>query len=243
VHGHDRRSFDCDAPVLTVSSESGVVVLAAATTSLPAGLDQEALLRELEPLARSGQIFFLVTADPVRYRIDVLVNEALATGLDRELEPLGGAFRLEAADGRVVLIGWDKSGEPREAGSIAVSPGVHLLSVYGRRPFDSKRHSEDLATLLGADARFMQVVDRVGVIGCLPMVLVAISILLARWRWLWHLVPVLAVSWLPYLVLKRGRRYRRAEKLVSDAEKVRPHYVVSLAPTQQEGLRGGYVRV
>ena len=46
-----------------------------------------------------------------------------------------------------------------------------------------------------------------------------------------------------YLVLKRGRRYRRAEKLVSDAEKVRPHYVVSLAPTQQEGLRGGYVRV
>jgi len=97
--------------------------------------------------------------------------------------------------------------------------------------------------LLGADARFMQVVDRVGVIGCLPMVLVAISILLARWRWLWYLVPVLAVSWLPCLVLKRGRRYRRAEKLVSDAEKVRPHYVVSLAPTQQEGLRGGYVRV
>src|SRR5262245_53700827 len=229
--------------MLTVPSESGIVVLASASTSLPTGLDQEALLRELEPLARSGQIFFLVTDDPIRYRIDVLVNEAFPTGLDRELEPLGGAFRLEATDGRVAVIGWQKSGEPLEAGSVAVSPGAYLLSLYGRRPFDSKRYSEDMTALLDADAKFMQVVDRLGLIGCLPMVLVAISILLARWRWLWYLAPILAVSWLPYLILKLGRRYRRAEKLASDAEKARPHYVISLAPTRQHDLRGGYVRV
>ena len=229
--------------MLTVSSESGIVVLGPATTSLPAGLDQEALLRVLEPLARSGQIFYLVTDDPVRYRIDVLVNEALPSELGRELEPLGGAFRLEGASGRVALIGWDKSGEPGEAGSVAVSPGVYLLTVFGRRPFDSKRYTEETTARLGADAKFMQRVDRLGLIGCLPMVLVAISILLARWRWLWYLVPLLAVSWLPHVVLKLGGRYRRAEKVMSDAEKARPHYVISLEPTQQEGLRGGYVRV
>lgn len=229
--------------MLTVSSECGIVVLSPATTSLPAGLDQEALLGELGPLARSGQIFFLVTDDPSRYRIEVLVNEALPARLDREFEPLGGSFRLEAASEKVVLIGWDKSGAPREAGSVAVAPGVYLLSVSGRRPFDGKRYSEDMTTLLGADAKFMQVVDRLGLIGCLPMVLVAISILLARWRWLWYLVPILAVSCLPYLILKLGRRYRRAAKLVSDTEKARPHYVVSLAPTQQHDLRGGYMRV
>src|SRR6267142_1225556 len=149
-----------------VVSESGVVVVGDARAALPSGLDQEILLQQLEPLARSGQIFFLVTDDPVRYRIDVMANETLPPGLDREFEPLGGAFRLAA-----------------------------------------------------------------------------ICVLAARWRWLWYLVPLLAVSWLPYLVLKFGRRYRRAERRVSDAELARPHYVISLVPTQQEELHGGYVRV
>jgi hypothetical protein len=228
---------------IEVSSESGVVALGSTTAALPAGLDQENLLRQLEPLARSAEIFFLLTDDPVKYRLDVLVDEALPSGLDREFEPLGGAFRIEAPSGRVALIGWDSSGQPREAGSASVSPGAHLLSVFARRPFDGKRHAEDMAKVLGADAKFMHRVDRLGVIGCLPLVLVGICVLARRWRWLWYLVPLLVLSYLPWVVLKRGRRYRSAEKRVADAELARPHFVISLAPTRQEDLRGGYVRV
>jgi hypothetical protein len=228
---------------IEVSSESGVVALGQATLGLPAGLDQEVLLRQLEQRARSADIFFLVTDDPVKYRIDVMVNETLPPELEREFEPLGGAFRLEAPHGRVALIGWDKTGTPREAGSVSVSPGAHLLSVFTRRPFEGKRHAEDMAKLLGADAKFMQMVDRLGLIGCLPLILVALCVFAARWRWLWYLVPLLAVSWLPYLVLKRGRRYRSAEGRVSAAEVARPHYVIGLTATRQEDLQGGYVRV
>jgi len=183
---------------IEVPSESGVVVLADATAGLPAGLDQEALLRQLEPLARSARIFFLLTDDPAKYRIDVIANETLPAGLDRDFEPLGGAFRLETPNGRVALIGWNKNGEPREVGSISASPGAHQLSVFTRRPFDAKRHAQDMANLLGADSKFVQMVDRLGLIGCLPLVLIAICLLAARWRWLWYLVPLLAVSWLPY---------------------------------------------
>jgi len=141
---------------IEVSSESGVVTLGDATVALPAGLEQDILLRQLEPRARSAQVFFLMTDDPVKYRIEVLANEPLPSGLDREFESLGGAFRLEAPNERVALIGWDKSGQPREAGSVSVNPGAYLLSVFGRRPFDGKRHAEDMAKLLGADAKFMQ---------------------------------------------------------------------------------------
>ena len=227
---------------IEVFSESGVVALGDAAVALPSGLEQETLLRGLEPLAHSARIFFFVTDDPVKYRIDVLANDALPSGLDRDFEPLGGAFRLEAPNGSVALIGWDKVGEPREAGSVSVTPGAHVLSTFARRPFDGRRHAEDMASLLGADAKFMQVVDRFGLVGCLPMVLVALSVLAGRWRWLWYLLPLLGVSWLPYLILKYGRRYRHAEKRVSDAELARPHYVISLVPTRQEGLPGGYVR-
>ncbi len=228
---------------IEVFSESGVVALAGPTAALPAGLDQDSLLRQLEPLANSARIFFLVTDAPVRYRIDVLTNEPLASGLARDFEPLGGAFRLEAPEGRIALSGWDKAGEPREAGSVSLTPGAHLLSVFARRPFDGRRHAEDMAKLLGDDARFMHVVDRLGLVGCLPMILVAVSVLIARWRWLWYLIPLLAVSWLPYLTLKCSGRYRRAKRRASEAELARPHYVISLAPTRQEDLRGGYVGV
>jgi hypothetical protein len=43
---------------IEVSSESGVVTLGDATVALPAGLEQDILLRQLEPLARSAQVFF-----------------------------------------------------------------------------------------------------------------------------------------------------------------------------------------
>jgi len=56
---------------IEVSSESGVVTLGDATVALPAGLEQDILLRQLEPLARSAQVFFLMTDDPVKYRIEV----------------------------------------------------------------------------------------------------------------------------------------------------------------------------
>jgi hypothetical protein len=145
---------------IEVPSESGVVAVAHAAAGLPSGLDQAALLQQLEPLARSAQIFFLVTDDPVKYRIDVTASETLAPGLEREFEPLGGAFRLEAPADSLALIGWNKTGEPREAGRVSVSPGSHRLSVFTRRPFDGKRYAEDMANLLGADARFVQTVDR-----------------------------------------------------------------------------------
>src|SRR5499427_7359583 len=113
------RAGDMSARI-EVSSESGVVALAGpAAAAFPAGLDQESLLRQLEPLAHSAELFFLVTDDPVRYRIDVIGNEPLPPGLERDFEALGGAFRLEAPSRRVVLIGWDKAGEPREAGGVS----------------------------------------------------------------------------------------------------------------------------
>ena len=56
-------------------------------------------------------------------------------------------------------------------------------------------------------------------------------------------MPLLVVSWLPDLILKRSQRYRSAAARVASAEQARPHFVISLAPTQRGELQGGYVRV
>ena len=82
-----------------------------------------------------------------------------------------------------------------------------------------------------------------GYIGALALASAVVAVSVVATSGLWYLVPLLAVSWLPYVILKYSRRYRRAERRASEAELARPHYVISLAPTRQDELRGGYVRV
>ena len=228
---------------IEVASEVGVVAVGDFQTALPAGLDQDGLLQQLEPLARAGKLFYLLTDDPVRYRMDLLAGESPPASLDREFEALGGVFRLDVPSGRVAVSGWDKAGKAGEAGGLALSPGTQLLSVLTRRPFDGARHVKDMSALLGAEWTFMQRVNKLGLVGCLPMVLTAVCILARKWDWLWYLVPLLAVSWLPYFVLKRGHRYKTAERRSLEQENARPHYVLRLTPTQDGGVSGGFLRV
>jgi len=228
---------------IEVASEAGIVTIGDSLAALPDGLDQDVLLRHLEPLALAGRVFFLVADDPVRSRIALFAEESPPASFARDFEALGGTFRLDVPSGTIALSGWDKAGQAAAAGETGVTPGSHLLTVLTRRPFDGARHAEDMSELLGAEWRFKQTVDRLGVVGCLPTVLTALCVLAARWNWLWPALVLLAVSWLPYIVLKHTRRYREAERRAADHERARPHFVVSLTPTHEDGLSGGFLRI
>jgi len=102
---------------------------------------------------------------------------------------------------------------------------------------------KDMRAMLGADWTYMERVNRLGLVGCLPLLLTAIIVLAQQWRWLWYVLPLLALSWVPYLLLRRGSRYRRAERKAGEAEQTRPHFVVRVASTTQPGLAGGFLRV
>ena len=150
---------------IEVASESGIVAVADPGAALPGGLDQAALLRQLEPMASAGDAFYLVTDDPLRFRIDVAAVDAPPAGLDAAFERLGGAFRLRTATGRLAVTGWDAAGRAIEAGSVVVLPGPYTLSVFGRRPFDGARHGKEMAALLGPEWMYMQRIDRLGLLG------------------------------------------------------------------------------
>jgi len=115
----------------------------------------------------------------VRYRIDVMANETSHRDSIVSSSRSAAHSRLAAPNGKVAADRLDKNGEPREAppGTTACarahigcrsSPGgPSMANPYGR-------HGD----VAGADAKFMHIVDRLGVIGCLPMILVAICVLL-----------------------------------------------------------------
>ena len=229
--------------LVEVASDMAIVVACDPSVSLPSGTDQDALLRELEPLARTGKVFYLVTDDPVRYRIRLLLDELPQPGLDRMFEPAGGTFGLELPSGHLALHGWRPDGAVVVAGSIQSKPGAHVLTVLARRPFEYPGHAAEMRELIGSDWDHVQRVNKLGVVGCLPLVLTATAILARKWHWLWFILPLLALSWLPYLLLRASRRYKAAERKESEVERARPHYVFRVIPTEHHVLPGGFLRV
>jgi hypothetical protein len=229
--------------LIEVDSETGVVTVADAGEPLPSGLDQKALLEHLEPLARSSRVFFLVDDDPIGFRVELFADEAVPSSFAGEFEPAGGAFRLESHGGRVVVCGWDETGQPGEAGGLTLAPGTYLVSVLKGRPFDGARHAKEMGERLGAEWKFKQTVDNLGSLGCLPIVATAIVLLMQRWHWLWYALPAIAVSFMPYVVLKRSHRYRAVGERASEFARAQPHYVVTLTKTQGDGVAGGFLRL
>ena len=224
-------------------AETGLAVLCDASLTPPSGTSQEALLGVLEPLARAGRVFYLVSDDPARYRIELLVNQDPDPALSSEFEPTGGAFGIDVPGGQVALYGWGADGMPVEAGRVEARPGRHVLSVLTRRPFDGQRHVREMRTLLGNDWTYTERVNRLGLAGCLPVGLLAVVLFSRQWQWLWVVLPLLSLSWLPYMVLRQGDRYKNAERRASEIEKTRPHSVWSLTPSERDDLAGGFLRV
>jgi hypothetical protein len=228
---------------IAVATETAIVALCDPSVALPSGTNQEALVRALEPLTQAARAFYLVTDDPAQYRIELLAGDPPTAELAHDFEPSGGAFGLDVPSGTVALYGWSKDGAPAVAGTISTKPGRQVLSVLARRPFDGARHVKDMAALLGDEWTYRERVNRLGLVGCLPLALVPISVLARKWHWLWLALPLLAVWALPYMLIRRGRRYKEAERRMSEAERARPDYVFSVTPSEREDLAGGFLRV
>jgi hypothetical protein len=224
-----------------VESEMAIVAACDPTVELPSGTDADELVRRLEPMALAGKVFYLVTDDPVRYRIELVAGEPAS--IDPELEASGGAFGLDLPTGRLALHGWTREGVPVAAGAIGCQPGQQALSVFVRRPFDSARHAQEMTSLLGDDWEHVKRVDRLSLLGCLPLVATAVLVLAQKWRWLLYALALLVLSYMPHVVLRSGRRYRDAERRQKAVEDARPHFLVRVAPTDQAGLAGGFLRV
>lgn len=228
-----------------VSSDRGLVIVRDASFPLPAAADLAAFVSVLETEARRGRLFFLVADDPVRYRVDIYAAEALPAAVERGFEDLTGSFLLETPSGRLVVSGDDAAVASTAPEPVPVARGRHLLAVMARRPFDARRYDEDMISVVGArEWKFVRLVDRLGLLGCLPMVAAAVAVFLGRWGWLWYVVPILVLSWLPYVVLKLTPRYKATRRRIAEHDRSQPHFVLRLTPTEQgEPLRGGFIRV
>lgn len=196
---------------------------------------------ELRPFARGGKLFFISADDPVRYRIQVLIEEDPAADLLPHLDNSAGSFRLETPSGELTVSAIE---ENAYAGAvISVPPGSYVLTVFRRAAFDSSLYRRTMAQLVGAsDWRYSERITNLGAIGCLTVALAVILLLIPSTRdyWPW-IIPIFLAPSLLYHLMTRLPRYKRIEAARKEHEARLPHYVIRLRRSESaREISGGW---
>lgn len=204
----------------------------------------------LERDALAGKVFFLASEDPMRFRVDVYIDETPPPELHQDFEPLGGSFLLDLPSGQLVVAGYNSPDATVGGLPIAMPNGAYVLTLMGRRPFDGRRHEQEMVALLGdADWSFSKRTNWLSFLGCIPTILVLGGVVLAfrqgQWRgFVYFALPLFLLAWAPHVILRNSKRYQRIQRLMKEHEAAKPHFVLRLAPTERmTGLSGGFVNV
>lgn len=233
---------------IDAAPDSGVLVVHDAGARLPVvDLDKmDALERE----AAAGKLFFLAAEDPTRFRVDVYTEGPPPPELQHDFHPLGGSFLLDVPSGRLTVAGYEPARATADGTAIAMPGGPYALTVMGRRPFDGRRHEQEMVALVGeADWKFSVRTNWLSLLGCLPTILALGSLLLAIRRGQWHgffyfALPLALVAWAPHVLLRNSKRYQRVQRLAREREAAKPHFILTLVPTERaSGFSGGFLNV
>jgi hypothetical protein len=213
----------------------------AAAFSPPAESADQDLVSELRSRATAGDLFFLQHEEEMSINIEVFSNGTLPAALAGELEPRGGAFRLRAPSGELLL---GSLGAPGERHPIRVPPGDYTVTPYARRAFDPARYDQILSNVVGqSDWRFRSRVNDLGAAGCLFLLLALALVLFPFTRPYWMFsTPLLVTPWVVHLALTELQRYKRAETIREEYERQLPMAVLVLRQSETAAsLPGGWL--
>lgn len=228
-----------------LNDPTGFGVLRDASLPLPPGdpADPRSLRDGLRAMARRGEAFVFDGEEGIDFEIEVVTPGETATVPLEVYEPTGGSWLLRVPSGRITVSGGarpvDGSAEP----AIVVPPGNYVLSLHSLEHPDLEHYDRRMRALVGEERwEFRNRVDRLALVGCLGVPLLAGALLVPAVRRHWPVaVGVFLLLWLPHAVLRLGRRYREVERAREEIERGMPLFHLRLDPvTDDAGLVGGW---
>jgi hypothetical protein len=230
---------------IRIKDASGLAIVCDGTIIAPvAGESRERPIEQLEASAREGRLFFIDGEDPIDLTLEVVSGEPLATELAARFTPVGGGFLLDIPSGSAAVAGYDAwaRGNPPEA-SVSVAPGSHLVVAYARRLPDARQYEADIERLVDPRAvAFHRRVTRLAPLGCLPLIVLAIALLLQRWTLASYAAGVALLASAAYAGVSRSGRFRAVEDAQRAYKRDLPAYVLELRPVERSpSLVGGWL--
>jgi len=181
----------------------------------------------LRRTAQQANVFFIDAEEHIKYRIELIVDTDLPSHLREELEPRFGSFHLRVPTGRIHLAAVPVG---QAQVTMSVPAGQYLVTPYARRQFEPRGDEAALQQQVGIpEVRYRNAIDRLGLVGCLGLALLAGVVALPVTRHLWAIAtPLLGCPWLVYLLLTKQSRYRRIDENISAREASLPHFALVL---------------
>src|SRR5207253_11054678 len=148
------------------------------------------------------------------------------------------------ATGTLQFSGYESWRTDQPCLTLSVPPGTYGRLVHAC-------NGRDLAALQAAEVRLVgepaiahrKTAGNLWFLGCLPTCALVVTLL---WSPLRTLLPAVffgaALSWLPYIVVVRGSRYRATDERLRTFRLSSPQYIIQLTPIESaRGLSGGFV--
>ena len=192
----------------------------------PAPSASREFIAQLRDSAAEGRLFFIDAEDPVRYRMEVVLDTELPSGFREKFETRSGSFRLDAPNGELGIAAVPVG----PVTQISVPPGSYVVTPYVPKEFDVARHDRDMQQRVGtSNWRFRQQVRALGAWGCASLLLLAVILLIPFTRRSWPIsVPLLLFPTGLHFVLSRTSRYRSVEQARVAYETSDPHVILLL---------------
>lgn len=229
-----------------IEATSALAVLSDAALELaPPDLASRGFRPYFVELARQGQLFFLDGEDERLFKLLIAVDEDVSDLPGHRFARLSGSFVLPVPSGELHV----SDGGARDGGGarvLAIPPGDYAVSILGldtAAGLDGEAFDAEQISAVGArDWRYHQRVDWLAPLGCLPLVVAGVVILIYRWSFVSLVAGLVGVlGLLPRWALKRTGRYRAIQKRLRDLEASQPHFALELRRVDSvDGLVGGH---
>ena len=233
---------------ITVEDDLGILVARDGALPCPeaikgGGRESRAHLKEL---ARNGDVFFVDREDPIKMSVQVVADDKSYREVPTELyRTIAGNYLLNVPSGSLEVEGLGSwiGGNPVADGPIRLEAGAYSVEALEFEDHDLSEYEAYMSKLVGEDNwAFRNRVDLVYFLGCLPTVIAVAIAFLFTWKFGLYTLPAVVVLWLPYIVLKRSKRYRSVEKIVSETERGWPQFILRLRKLESaQGAIGGYI--
>jgi hypothetical protein len=202
------------------------------------------LARELKARAREGDVFVVDREDEIAsLGAELLLDQPIPPTVAGMYEALGGTFLLRAPTGQLSVSGLDAWIKGAQLPAFAVPPGDYALCVHSREHPDMQEYQRILQRVLGhSNWNLTSIADKLALLGCLPTILGALSLLIRPVRaYAWWVLAAVALCWLPHVVLRSLPRYRAATHRQKEFEQSLPLFYLALTPLRDSQLAGGFI--
>ena len=193
--------------------------------------------------AKNSRFVCITTEDEITYDVGIELDTENLFETYKNYQSIGGYFGISIPSGQLCITSSEHWGEKDTTEFLTVTPGEYIAEIK-TFDFEYEDYREQLVQLVGSkEVAHWEFVDKLGLWAWLPILGFMFGLFFPTFREYWHYGMMLVTfSWLPYVLMRKTKRYQRVEAAIKKHSQTLPNQLVFIKPLPEgQNLPGGYV--